>query len=154
MVPYKRLDLAIRVANRLRRKLRVVGDGPLMPAMRRLAGPTVILEGRASQERLIELYQTCRALIFPGEEDFGLVPLEAMACGMPVLALRAGGLLETLREGVCGAFFDKPDVESLAQTWSAFDPTVYDPAALRAHAERFSEERFLNEVALALSQFV
>jgi glycosyltransferase involved in cell wall biosynthesis len=151
MVPYKRLDLAIRAANRLRLKLRVVGDGPLMPAMRRLAGPTVTLEGRASESRLVELYQTRRALIFPGEEDFGIVPLEAMACGMPVLALRAGGLMETLREGVCGAFFNKPDIESLAEAWRDFDPSAYDPAALRAHAESFGEERFLDEVALAIT---
>lgn len=150
MVPYKRLDVAIRAANRLRLKLRVVGSGPLLGEVRRLAGPTVVVEGKASPERLVELYQTRRALIFPGEEDFGIVPLEAMACGMPVLALRAGGLLETLPDGVCGTFFDKPDSESLAEAWAAFNPEAYSPAALRAHAERFSQERFLDEVAQGL----
>ena len=154
MVPYKRLDLAIRAANRLRLPLRIVGGGPLLGRLRRLAGPTVAVEGRVGEERLIELYQTRRALIFPGEEDFGLVPLEALACGMPVLALRAGGLLETVPEGVCGAFFDKMSVEDLAEAWSAFRPEAYDPAVLRAHAERFGEERFLDEVALALGEIL
>ncbi|MCL5269156.1 MAG: glycosyltransferase, partial [bacterium] len=83
LVPYKRADLAIRAANRLRRPLRIVGDGPLLCRLRRLAGPTVAFEGRVSEERLLELYQTRRALIFPACEDFGIVPLEAMACGMP-----------------------------------------------------------------------
>jgi glycosyltransferase involved in cell wall biosynthesis len=142
MVPYKRLDLAIRAANRLRLPLRIVGGGPLLGRLRRMAGPTVAVEGRVGEERLIELYQTRRALIFPGEEDFG----------MPVLGLRAGGLLETLPEGICGAFFDPMSVEALAEAWSAFRPEAYDPAALRAHAERFGEERFLDEVALALGE--
>jgi glycosyltransferase involved in cell wall biosynthesis len=151
MVPYKRVELAIQAARRLSIPLRIVGGGPLLRSMRRLAGPTVTLEGRVGERRLIQLYQTCRGLLFPGEEDFGIVPLEAMACGLPVLGLAAGGLLETLEPGVCGAFFDQPTVDSLAAAWRAFDPESYLPAALRAHAERFSEQRFLNEFALALA---
>jgi glycosyltransferase involved in cell wall biosynthesis len=154
MVPYKRVDLAIQVANRLRLPLRVVGDGPLLGRMRRLAGPTVEVEGRVGESRLAELYRSCNALIFPAEEDFGLVPLEAMASGMPVLGLRAGGLLETHVAGVTGAFFEQPTVDSLAEAWSEFRPRDYDPAALRAHAERFGEERFLGEVAAALDTIV
>ena len=150
MVPYKRVDLAIEAANRLRLPLRVVGDGPLLGAMRRLAGPTVTVEGRVGQERLIELYQTRLALIFPGAEDFGIVPLEAMACGMPVLGLRAGGLLETMREGRCGAFFNRPNLKSLCEAWREFDPTAYDPMILRNQAEQFGEDRFLDEMALAI----
>ncbi len=150
MVPYKRIEIAIRAANRLKMPLRVAGSGPLLRAMKRLAGPTVKMEGRVGEHRLLELYQTSRALIFPGEEDFGIVPLEAMACGTPVLGLGAGGLLETLEPGVCGAFFEKPDVDSLAAAWEKFKPEDYDPVALRAHAEKFSEERFLREMAEAL----
>ena len=152
MVPYKRVNLAIRAANRLQRPLCIVGDGPLLGQMQRAAGPTVRFEGRVSNERLRELYQTRRQLIYCAEEDFGLVPLEAMACGMPVLALRAGGLLETLREGVCGAFFDTPDTPSLAEAWDAFDAQTYDSSALRAHTERFSEVRFLDAFTQALDE--
>ena len=151
MVPYKRVDLAIRVANRLRLPLRVVGDGPLLGRMRRLAGHTVAVEGRVSNSRLARLYQTRLALIFPAEEDFGIVPLEAMASGMPVLGLRSGGLLETHVEGTTGAFFDEPTEESLAEAWSNFRPERYDPQLMRQHAEAFSEERFLAEIAEALA---
>jgi glycosyltransferase involved in cell wall biosynthesis len=155
LVPYKQVDVAIRAANRLKKKLRVVGGGPLLAQMRRLAGPTVTVEGWASENRLIELYQTRRMLLYTAEEDFGIVPLEAMACGMPVLALRAGGLLETLPDGVCGGFFEKAEDPSraevaLAEAWEAFDAEKYSPATLRAHAERFSVDRFLDEIALGV----
>ena len=152
LVPYKRVDLAIRAANRLKKRLRVVGGGPLLGAMRRLAGPTVIVEGWASEKRLLELYRTRRALLYPAEEDFGIVPLEAMACGMPVLALGAGGLLETLKPGVCGAFFERPDEDSLGAAWEAFDAERYAPAPLRAHAEKFGVERFLDEIARGIDE--
>ena len=92
------------------------------------------------------------ALIFPGEEDFGIVPLETMACGRPVLALRKGGLLETHVEGLTGAFFDSCEVDSLTQAWRSFDPSAYDPDAIRAHAEKFGKERFIDEFALALAE--
>ena len=100
------------------------------------------------------LYRSCRGLIFPGEEDFGIVPLEAMACGKPVLASRAGGLLETHREGVTGEFFDAPDSDSLAEAWSRFDPDAYDPAALVRHADAFSLSRFQDRFARAISDFL
>lgn len=152
LVPYKRVDLAIRAANRLGRRLRVVGGGPLLGEMRRLAGPTVTVEGWAGEERLIELYRTRRMLLYTAEEDFGIVPLEAMACGMPVLALGAGGLLETLPAGVCGDFFEKPEEEALCAAWEAFNPSGYSPERLRAHAEKFGVERFLDEVALGAAE--
>ncbi len=154
MVPYKRVDLAIEAANRLRLPLRVVGQGPLAGAMRGLAGPTVTVEGPVGEERLLELYRTRLALIFPGQEDFGIVPLEAMACGMPVLGLRAGGLLETLPEGRCGAFFDSPNLDSLSEAWRTFDPGAYDTAALRRQAEQFSERRFLDNVVETIEKLL
>lgn len=150
MVPYKRIGLAITCANKLNLPLRVVGSGPELAAMRRMAGPSVRVVGPVSEKALIELYQTRRALIYSAEEDFGIVPLEAMACGMPVLALRAGGLVETNLEGKTGEFFDEPTVDCLAAALERFNPEAYDPAACRARAELFGEERFLDEIAQAL----
>jgi glycosyltransferase involved in cell wall biosynthesis len=152
LVPYKRVDLAIQAANRLRRPLRIVGTGPLRRELERLAGPTVTFEGHADESRLIKLYQTRRMLVFPGTEDFGIVPLEAMACGLPVLALRGGGLLETLPEGSCGAFFEAPTVEALAGTWEAFNPKEYAHKALRENALQYSEMRFLEIFGRRLQQ--
>lgn len=150
MVPYKRIGLAIACANKLNLPLRVVGSGPLLGAMRRMAGPSVRVVGPVSEKGLIELYQTRRGLIYSAEEDFGIVPIEAMACGMPVLALRAGGLKETNLEGRTGEFFDTPTVDCLAAALERFEPEKYDSAVCRARAEEFGEERFLNEIAEAL----
>jgi glycosyltransferase involved in cell wall biosynthesis len=147
LTPYKRVDRAIRAANLLRKPLLVVGDGPNERPLRRLAGPTVQFVGWVDDATLRGLYRSCRALIFPGEEDFGLVPLEAMACGKPVLALSAGGLLETHQGGLTGEFFDQPDSNSLAEAWERFDPGAYDPLAIRRHAEAFSVERFQADFA-------
>jgi glycosyltransferase involved in cell wall biosynthesis len=147
LAPYKRVDLAIRAANALGKDLAVVGSGPLFSRLRRLAGPTVRFLGWVSDEKVRELYRDCRALIFPGHEDFGIVPVEAMACGKPVLALRAGGLIETMVEGETGAFFEAPETEALVQAWRRFDPAAYDPRRIRVRAERFGLERFLNEFA-------
>ncbi|MCE5229666.1 glycosyltransferase [bacterium] len=150
MVPYKRNSLAITCANKLRLPLRVVGQGPELGAMRRMAGPSVRVVGPVPEKQLIELYQTRRALIYAAEEDFGIVPLEAMACGMPVLALRAGGLKETIVEGKTGEFYNEPTIDCLAAALERFNPESYDPAACRARAEEFSEERFLAEISQAI----
>lgn len=152
LAPYKRIDVAIEAANILKKELIVVGDGPLGRELRSLAGPTVEFLGWVEAKRLRRLYRECAALIFPGEEDFGIVPLEAMACGRPVLALRAGGLLETHEEGVTGAFFDTCEPRCLADAWDRFEPLQYDSARIRLHAERFSQDRFINEFALGLAE--
>lgn len=145
LVPYKRVDIAIEAANELKAPLIIAGSGPEERRLRKLAGPTIRFTGWLGDAALRDLYRSCRALIFPGEEDFGIIPLEAMACGMPVLALRAGGLRETMREGVTGAFFDACDKATLSEAWRKFQPGDYDPAAICAHAESFSESRFLQE---------
>jgi glycosyltransferase involved in cell wall biosynthesis len=142
MVPYKRVDLGIQAANRLRVPLRVVGGGPLLRQMRQIAGPTVTVEGPVSESRLLHLYQTRKALVYPAEEDFGIVPLEAMACGMPVLGYRSGGLIETLVEGVCGEFFDEQTVDCLEAGLESMNPEKYNPRVMRAQAEHFSESNF------------
>jgi glycosyltransferase involved in cell wall biosynthesis len=134
---YKRIDLAIEAFNRLRWPLRIVGDGPDAARLRSLAGPTVTLMGRRPDEEVREHFSRCQAFIFPGEEDFGLTPLEAQAAGRPVLAYGAGGALETIREHETGAFFREQTVDALVEALSGFDPGRYDPLAARANAARF-----------------
>lgn len=145
LVPYKRVDVAIAAANEAKLPLIVAGGGPEERRLRRLAGPTVRFTGWLGDEQLRNLYRSCRALIFPGEEDFGIIPVEAMACGMPVLALRAGGLRETMSDGVTGSFFDLCDKDVLADALQKFQPHKFDATSIRAHAEGFSETRFLGE---------
>jgi glycosyltransferase involved in cell wall biosynthesis len=146
LVPYKRVDVAIRCYNRLRRRLVIVGTGPQERELKQLAGPTVEFVGWRSQEELRGYYQSCTALIFPGIEDFGIVPLEAQACGTPVIAYRAGGATETIVDGQTGCFFDEQTPEALAGAVAAFDPSRYDPQTLRAHALRFDEAVFAERI--------
>lgn len=144
LVPYKRVELAIDAFRGVDAALIVAGDGPLRERLAREAPANVRFVGRVSDESLRELYRRCRALVFPGEEDFGIVPLEAMACGRPVIAYRAGGALETVVEGTTGLFFDAQTPESLRAAVAAFDENAFDAAHIRAHAERFDRGRFLD----------
>jgi glycosyltransferase involved in cell wall biosynthesis len=142
LVPYKRVDLAIRAANCAGFPLRVVGEGPEWANLARMAGPTVQMLGWVSDERLRDEYRGCRALLFPGEEDFGLVPIEAMACGTPVIAYRRGGVTESVIDGETGLFFDAPAPEPLEEAIRRFEARAWDPAKCRAQAERFSAAEF------------
>ncbi len=137
LIPYKRIDLAVEAANRLKLRLLVVGDGRDRPKLEAMAGPTVEFLGRVSLERLRRLMQRCSAFIFPGLEDFGIAPVEAMAAGRPVVAYRGGGALDTVVPGVTGEFFHPQTVDALVQVLERFDPLAYDPAACRRQAERF-----------------
>lgn len=139
--PYKRIDLAVEACNRLGLPLHVVGDGPDRKRLQSLAGPTIRFLGRVPDEELERELASCRALIFPAEEDFGLTPLEAQASGRPVIAYGRGGALETVIEGETGVFFREASVESLVAVLADFEDT-YDPAALRAHALKFDKEIF------------
>lgn len=145
LVPYKRVDIAVRAFTRLGLPLVIAGDGPQRRELQRLAGPTVRFVGRVPDERLAALYAHCRALVFTADEDFGITPLEAQASGRPVLAYAAGGALETVAEGATGAFFLAQDADILADAVRAFDADVYDPAVIRRHACTFSEARFAAE---------
>lgn len=145
--PYKRVDLAIEACNRLRVPLKVVGTGTQWRRLARLAGPTVEMLGWVSDSELAALYSCARALIFPAEEDFGIVPLEAMAAGCPVIAYRKGGALETVIEGQTGIFFDEPTAESLIAALERFDTLAFDEDFARRHAQRYDRAHFRSRLA-------
>lgn len=144
LTAYKRVDLAVEACTRLGRPLLVVGDGEEMARLRAKAGDTVRFAGRLDDAQSISALSGARALLFPGEEDFGIVPLEAMAAGVPVIAYGRGGATETVEGGKSGLFFDRQDVDSLCEGIESFERMEkdFDPAVARARAEEFSEERF------------
>jgi glycosyltransferase involved in cell wall biosynthesis len=142
LVPYKRIDLAIDAANRAAVPLRVVGTGPDLTRLRALAGPTVEFVGTVDNTTLRDEYRRARAVLLPGEEDFGIVPVEAMACGRPVIALARGGALETVKDGVTGRLLPDDGIATWAAALAAFDPAAYEASRVRAHAEQFGAARF------------
>ncbi len=149
VTPYKRVDIAVQACVRLGRRLVVAGDGPELKRIRQEAGnsPLVKFEGRCSNERLRELLTNARALIFPGIEDFGIVPLEAQAAGTPVIAFGQGGALETVLPGQTGIFFREQDVDALAGAIEEFEAApAWDPAICTAHAAKFNQNRFRTEI--------
>ncbi|PAW63316.1 MAG: hypothetical protein B9S36_05010 [Verrucomicrobiia bacterium Tous-C2TDCM] len=152
LVAYKRIDLAVQAFTKLGKRLVIIGDGPDRARLEAMAGPTVGFLGRASDEVVTEKMSTCRAYIFPGSEDFGIVPVEAQACGKPVIAFRDGGALETVLEGKTGLFFDHPDPDSLAGAVRELESREWDPHRIRRNAERFSTTRFLRETRDLLAQ--
>ncbi|MEO0682921.1 MAG: glycosyltransferase [Pseudomonadota bacterium] len=145
LVPYKRADLAIEAARRLGRPLRVAGSGSELERLRRAAPEGVEFLGRVPDEDMAALYRDCRALIFPAMEDFGIVPLEAMASGRAVIAYGKGGALDTVRDGETGVLFHKQSVEALTAAVQRFEREVepqLDPSVPAAQAARFGAERF------------
>ena len=147
LVAYKRVDLAVRVFSKNGRRLRVAGDGPEYAELKRMAGANVKFCGRVSEEELRELYARARAFVMPGEEDFGLTPVEALASGKPVIALRRGGVMDSVPE-TGGVFFDAAEEEQLATAIVRFErmEAQFQPHELQAYASRFSEERFAGEM--------
>ncbi len=139
---YKRIDLAIQACTKLGAKLKVIGDGPDKEKLKAMAGPTVEFLGRAPDDLMKDCYAKCKALLFPGEEDFGITPLEAMASGRPVIAYGKGGALETVIEGKTGVFFKEQTVESLTEAMLNFKTMTFEKAELRKHAEKFDDEVF------------
>ena len=142
LVPYKRLDIAIRAFNQLRLPLLIIGEGPQRKRLEAMAGPQVAFLGWRTDEEVREHYRSCRALIFPGEEDFGITPLEAQACGKPVIAYGKGGALETVRDGETGLFFTEQDPGALAEAVRKAALMTFDAHLLRAHAMRFDRTLF------------
>jgi glycosyltransferase involved in cell wall biosynthesis len=167
-VDYKRFDLAIRACTELGRRLRVIGDGPEYKALRRMAGPTVEFLGRVSDLELHENLAGCRALLFPGEEDFGIVPVEAQSFGRPVIAYASGGVLETVRgnlpgravlDNPTGVFFTEQSLASLMKAILEFESKEHDfcPQTIREHSLQFDaaifKDRMADFVSLALKDF-
>jgi glycosyltransferase involved in cell wall biosynthesis len=144
LTAYKRADLAVRAASEMDRELWVVGDGPERSRLESMAGSGVRFLGRLEGPELARTYAACRALIFPGLEDFGIVPVEAMAAGRPVIAYGAGGALETVLEGETGLFFSHRSVESLTRAIRRFEEREadFDPGVIAAHAGRFGRDVF------------
>ncbi len=151
LVSYKKFDMAIRAFNALRLPLKIVGDGIEQKHLRDIAEPNVEFLGLVDDQRLARLYARSRAVVFPQEEDFGLVPLEAMASGRPVIAYRGGGALETVLDGVTGLFFDEQTEESLAGALIRFRDEDFDPRVCRAHAEKFDVGMFREKMSHELS---
>jgi glycosyltransferase involved in cell wall biosynthesis len=147
LAPYKRIDLAIEACNRLKRRLLVIGSGQEARRLRALAGPTVEFLGWQSDEVIRDHYRRCRALLFPGEEDFGIVPVEAQACGTPVIALGKGGAVETVTERT-GVFFAEQTPEALIAAIESFerDAGRFDVGEMRRQALKFRAQRYEEEM--------
>lgn len=154
LVAYKRPDLAVHAAQRAGVRLVVAGSGPEMRRLRRSAASGVEFVSEPSNEVLRDLYRRAQALVFPGVEDFGIVLVEAQACGTPVIAHAAGGAMEAVRHGETGHLYEDGSVETLATTLRSFDPNRYDQETIRLHAERFGVKRFDEELRAIVERLV
>jgi glycosyltransferase involved in cell wall biosynthesis len=163
LVPYKRIDLAVQAFNRLGKRLVVVGDGRDRPRLEAMAGPHIEFRGRLPQDEVDRLLARCQALIWPGIEDYGLVPVEAMASGRPVIARRAGGVLDTIVEGETGLFFgaehreelgqvesDEALIEALVEAVGRGEAMEWSAERNRARAERFGRAAFEDQLRRSL----
>ena len=158
LVPYKRPDLAIAAAEAAGIRIVVAGDGRHRARCEEVAGPHTEILGAVGPDRLRDLYRRCRALVFPGIEDFGIVPVEAQACGTPVLAVGAGGVLDTVVAGRTGLLVDPGDdaavTTRLARALAELDGVVFDPAVVRTNAERFSIGEFHRRVRESVDEIL
>jgi glycosyltransferase involved in cell wall biosynthesis len=146
LIPYKRVDLAIEACNLLGAPLKVIGDGRDRSRLERLAGPTVEMLGWVDDETKRRHLSSCKAFIFPAEEDFGISPVEAMAAGRPVVAFAAGGALDTIVDGTTGVLFRQPAVHALVEALETASRRTWDRAAIRAHAARFDVQTFCTQL--------
>ncbi|XOU94739.1 MAG: glycosyltransferase [Candidatus Kerfeldbacteria bacterium] len=144
--PYKKVDLAIQAFNKLGLPLYIIGTGEEENRLKEMAGPHIKFLGNVSDEKAVEYLSQCQAFIHPQEEDFGITPVEAMACGRPVIAYGIGGALETVINGKTGVHFDEQSWEALADTVIHFKSSDYNPEEIRRHAESFDVEHFKSKI--------
>ena len=151
LVPYKRFDLLIETANKLKLPLKIAGSGQDFTKLKAMAGPTVEMLGFVPDSDLPELYRNARALLFPQFEDAGVVPLEAQACGTPVVAFGKGGVLDTIKNGETGLYFDEQSVDSLSDAIKQFETMTFDSAAVSGFASSFSASRFKEKISSVIT---
>ncbi len=157
LVAYKRVDLAVQAFNKLKLPLKIAGIGPERNRLEAMADKNVEFLGWIPDEEIRDLYRGCKAFIFPGEEDFGITPLEAQACGRPVIAYGKGGVLETVKDGVTGILFEEQTADALAAAVRKAGKTSFSPNTLRANALRFDrklfKERLKDYIEKAIAEF-
>jgi glycosyltransferase involved in cell wall biosynthesis len=152
LVPYKRVDVAIAACARAGVPLTIVGDGPERAALERDAPASTRFLGRVSDDEIRALYRRAAVALLPGEEDFGIVPLEAQACGRPVVALGRGGAVETVKHGETGLLVDELSAEAFADAIVDAVDRRFDASAIRRHAEQFGRSRFGDEIAALVAE--
>lgn len=146
LIPYKQFDLAIKAFNKLKLPLKIVGRGPEEKKLKAMAGPTIEFLGEVEDKKLPDLYARALAFVFPAEEDFGIVSVEANASGRPVIAFAKGGATESQKEGVTAIFFHKQTLTDLVKAIKSFHPKKFDPKKIRTHALKFDEKVFKSKI--------
>lgn len=154
LIRYKKADLVIEAFNQLGSPLRIIGSGPEEGRLKRMAKSNVTFLGRLNDEELVKQYSGAKAFIFPAEEDFGIVPIEAMACGRPVIAYGQGGASETVVSGVTGEYFSQQSSEALIEAVKSFRPEKYDRDVMRKRAEKFSNNNFKKSFQNTIDQMI
>ncbi len=154
LVPYKRIELAMTACDRVGAALRIVGDGPDRARLEAKAGRNVEFLGRLSDEAVRDEYRRALAVLLPGEEDFGIVPVEAQACGRPVVALGRGGALDTVIDGENGVLFADPDAELLAEALTRVARQSFDSARIRQGTQRFSRDRHVQQMRRVIDETI
>ncbi|PKP62187.1 glycosyltransferase family 4 protein [Candidatus Atribacteria bacterium HGW-Atribacteria-1] len=151
---YKRIDIAVKACNKLKLPLKIIGEGPYRNILEQMAQPNIVFLGKVTEEILAKNYNHCKAFIFPGEEDFGITPLEAQAYGKPVIAYGQGGALETVVDGVTGIFFKEQTTESLAAAIRHFEiiKDSFNPKEIRKNALKFDKEIFKAEIKALVAE--
>jgi len=154
LVGYKRCDLVVDAFNELGLPLKIIGSGPEKKRLVKKANKNVEFLGFVSDDEMVRYYQKAKAFVFAAEEDFGIVPVEAMAAGRPVIAFGVGGVLETVSEGLSGTFFKSQTPESLIEAIKKFDASKFDSRKIIEYAEKFSKERFKKEFAQYVQEII